>query len=642
MGVTMLDVNLMQILINFLSLSAFYALFAVGLALIFGVMKIVNFAHGEFFMLGGYGLWLLLAALPGLPLWLVFLLALVVGPLVVAALGVLVERLIFEPTGKDVFNGFIASLGLSYVLQALVVMGFGVVSKSLPVMIPGQVQIAGATLTLQRLVVILGAVAMMAALWLFLYRTRSGRAVRAASQNRGAATLQGIELRRVGMLTMAIGAAMAAVSGVLMASVINVSPYMGLEAIWKAFIVVIVGGLGSIPGAIVAALLFGLIDSIATTLGQGQYIVIIDTVIMLAVLAFFPRGLMGREAPPLEQGQVAADDAARRPLPRLLRAGLLVAAGAGLLAYPALASPYYIGVGVLFLINVMLVTSYRTITSMGGWSFAHVTMLAIGAYATGLLQTRLGLSFWAILPLAGLAAAAVAVVIAVPVMRTRQFYFFLSTFAAGEAIRQCFIQFRGTFGGIEGIPFLSPPEDLFGLSFMDTGNYFHLVLAVCVLSGGLLYLVDTSRTGRTIRAMSENENLSAALGLDGFRLKMLAFAIGSFFAGCAGALFAGYNGFVAPTDFTPQFMFKIIAAVVIGGHRSFWGPVLGLLVLTGIEEMLSDANQLVPLFWGMTIILTVLFIPAGLEGLAARGLARLTARKPLPVTHRRDQDASRA
>ncbi|VDC22357.1 ABC transporter permease [Pseudogemmobacter humi] len=636
------DINVMQILINFLSLSAFYGLFAVGLALVFGVMKVVNFAHGEFFMMGGYALWLLLALMPGVPLWLVFAGALVIGPLVVAVMGIVVEKAIFEPTSRDAFGGFIASLGLSYVLQALVVMAFGVVSKSLPVMIPGQIQILGGTLTWQRLVVILCGVVMMAALWYFLARTRAGRAVRAASQDRNAALLQGINLRRVRMMTMAIGVAMAGLSGVLMASVINVSPYMGLEAIWKAFIVVIVGGLGSIPGAIVAAMLFGLIDSIVTTIGYGQYVIIIDTVIMLGVLTFFPRGLLGREAPPLDQGQVQRDQFMDGRVCVGLRLALVTGFVAALVALPLMASQYYTGIGILFLINLILVISYRTITTMGGWSFAHITMLAIGGYTTALLQTRLGLSFWAILPLSGIVAMGVALLIAFPVMGTRQFYFFLSTFAAGEAIRQCFIQFRGTFGGIEGIPFLSPPEDLFGLSFYDPVNYYFLALAVCIVSGALLWVFDRSRTGRTIKAMSENENLSAAVGINGLALKMLAFCVGSFFAGCAGSLFAAYNGFVAPTDFTAQFMFKIIAAVIIGGTRTFWGPVIGLVVLTVIEEALTGANQLVPLFWGLIIIFTVLFIPSGLEGLGRRILRRLTAGKPAPATYQGGNDASRA
>src|SRR5262249_41428478 len=265
------DVNVAQLVINFLTLSAYYSLFSVGLALIFGVMKVVNFAHGEFFMLGGYSIWLLLVAFSGLPLWLIFIAALIAGPIVVAIVGVAVERLIFEPTKDDTFAGFMASLGLSYVLQATVALSFGVVSKRLPIVVPGQVEIAGGTLTYQRLLVVAAAVMLMACLWYFLARTRHGRAVRASSQNRNAALLQGINLRRTAMMTMAIGAALAGVAGVLMASVINIGPYMGLEAIWKAFVVVIVGGLGSIPGAILAALFFGFIDSAASTLGFGQY-----------------------------------------------------------------------------------------------------------------------------------------------------------------------------------------------------------------------------------------------------------------------------------------------------------------------------------------------------------------------------------
>ena len=617
----MLDINITQIVLNFIALSSFYGLFAVGLALVFGVMKVVNFAHGELFMLGGYTVWLLLIGLSGAPPWAVFVAALVVGPILVGLAGAVFEKSIFERTSQDAFGGFIASLGLSYVLQALAAILFGVVSKSLPVMIPGQLQIAGGILTYQRLVVILCALIMMACLWYFLNRTRGGRALRAASQNRQAALLQGINLKRVRLITMVIGASMAGASGVLMASIINVGPYMGLEAIWKAFIVVIVGGLGSITGAIVAAMLFGFIDSFASVVGLGQYIVIIDTIIMLVVLAFFPRGLLGREAPLLEQAPVRHEPSTTSATPAGMRMGLLAGFVAALAAYPFLVPSYYVGVGILFLINVMLVTSYRTITRMGGWSFAHITMLAIGAYTFALLQSQFGISFWLILPVSGLVAALVALLIAYPVMRTRQFYFFLSTFAAGEAIRQCFIQFKTPFGGIEGIPFLSPPEGFLGISFFDTKNYYILVLVATIAIVLLLYIVNNSRTGRSIHAVAENENLSMAVGLNTWGLKTLAFCIGSAVAGIAGAFYAGYNGFVAPTDYTPQFMFKIIAAVIIGGSRTYWGPVAGLVLLTVMEQLLRDMSQLIPLIWGTTIILTVLFMPRGLEGLIGHLLA---------------------
>lgn len=637
----MLDINVSQLLINFFSLSAFYGLFAVGLALVFGVMKTVNFAHGEFFMLGGYALWLMLATFAGLPPWAIFVLALVVGPILVSVFGALLERLIFGPTAHDAFAGFIASLGLSYVLQALAALTFGVVAKSLPVLIPGALHIGAGVLTYQRLLIIGGAVVMLAGLWYFLNRTRAGRSLRAASQDRNAAQLQGINLRRVRWVTMGIGAGMAAVAGVLMASVINVGPYMGLEAIWKAFIVVIVGGLGSVPGAIVAALLFGLIDSVVNTLGLGQYLIIVDTLIMLAVLSFFPRGLLGREAPALEQGTVKHAIHATGRLSSGARTALALLCAGALVLYPFLSSKYYVGVGVLFLINVLLVISYRTVTTMGGWSFAHITMLAIGAYTTALLQSHFEWSFWAVLPLSGLVAALAALLIAYPVMRTRQFYFFLSTFAAGEAIRQCFIQFEQPFGGISGIAFLSPPGKLFGISFYDTTHYYLLVLLILLGCGGLLYRFNLSRTGRTIQAMAENENLSAAIGVNAWALKTLAFCIGSFFAGVAGTLYAAYNGIVAPTDFTSQFMFKIIAAVIIGGHRTFWGPVIGLLVLTIMEEALRGMAQWVPLIWGMTLILTVLFIPQGLEGLVQRLINRRGTRRPQTVLAKGGLNATR-
>ncbi|NIE73404.1 hypothetical protein F3J45_02850 [Pantoea sp. Ap-967] len=614
----MFDIDLSQLLLNFLSLSAFYGVFAVGLALVFGVMKTVNFAHGEFFMLGGYTLWLALTLFAGLPAWAVLLLALVVGPLVVGLLGSLLERMIFGPTAHDAFAGFIASLGLSYVLQAAAALTFGVVAKSLPTLLPGAVHLGGGVLTYQRLLIIASAVLLLAGLWYFLNRTAAGRSLRAASQDRTAAQLQGIDLRRVRLLTMAMGAGLAAVAGVLMASVINVGPYMGLEAIWKAFIVVIVGGLGSVPGAIVAALLFGLIDSVVNTLGLGQYLIIVDTLIMLLVLSFFPRGLLGREAPALEPGAGRQGGAGAIRLPGNSGQWLGALGVAAAVVYPFLSSAYYVGIGVLFLINVLLVISYRTVTTMGGWSFAHITMLAVGAYITALAQSYWGLSFWVALPLSGLGAALVALLIAYPVMRTRQFYFFLSTFAAGEAIRQCFIQFEQPFGGISGIAFLSPPGELFGIDFFNTVNYYLLVLALVLGCGAVLYRFNLGRTGRTIAAMAENENLASAIGAHAWALKTLAFCIGSCFAGIAGTLYAGYNGIVAPTDFTSQYMFKIIAAVIIGGHRTFWGPVLGLLVLTLLEELLRDMAQWVPMVWGLLLILTVLFIPRGLEGLLQR------------------------
>ena len=613
--------NISQLLINFVTLSSFYSCFAVGLALVFGVMRVINFAHGEFYMLGGYAVWVVMTVASGLPLPVVFVMALIIGPIVVGFIGLVVEVLMFRPMQENPFAGFMASLGLAYVLQVLAAMGFGVVSKSLPIMFPGSIDIVGGVLSVQRLAVILFSVIMMVGLWYFLTHSRTGRAIRATSQNKRAAVLQGINLNATSALTMAIGAALAAVSGALMGSVINIGPFMGLEAIWKAFIVVIVGGMGSIPGAVVAAVLFGFVDSVSSTFGLGQFIVMIDTLIMLLVLAFFPQGLMGNSAPALD----SASGSGGRALSLEMRAGKATYALGGALllgiavVLPFLLPRYLQDSLVLFVVSAILVMSYRLITTMGGWSFAHIAMMAVGAYTMAMLTTAYAeISFWLTIPLGGLVALLVAFAISYPVLRTKQFYFFLSTFAAGEAIRQSFIQFDDVFGGIEGIPFIDRPDPIFGVSFLQTTNYYFLVLFFAIICGAIMYAFDRSHVGRTVKAVAANENLSQAVGINTWRYKALAFSLGSFFAGVAGVFFSNYNGFVAPTDYTTAFMFKIIAAVIIGGSRTFWGPLLGLVVLTIIQELLRDLYQIVPLIWGGIIIFTMLFMPQGLESFVLR------------------------
>jgi branched-subunit amino acid ABC-type transport system permease component len=287
--------DLIQLSINIVTLSSFYALFTVGLALVFGVMKVINFAHGELYMLGGYAVWAIMSIGGNLPLPVVFILALVIGPLVVGGIGVVIQRGLFRPLQVNPFAGFMASLGLAYVLQVVAAKSFGVVSKSLPTIFPGGISFFGGVIPKQRLVVLAFSVLMMGGLWYFLMRTKAGRAMRATAQNTESALLQGISFSRISALAMGVGAALAAISGSLMGTVINIGPFMGIQAIWKAFIIVIVGGMGSIGGAVVASLLFGTLDSLVMTFGLHRFVIMIDTLIMLIVLAFFPQGILGRE-----------------------------------------------------------------------------------------------------------------------------------------------------------------------------------------------------------------------------------------------------------------------------------------------------------------------------------------------------------
>jgi branched-subunit amino acid ABC-type transport system permease component len=197
-------INWMQLIINIVSLSSFYACFAVGLALVFGVMKVINFAHGELYMLGGYAVWVIMTVSGNLPLPAVFIMALVVGPLAVGAIGVVIQRGLFRPLQVNPFAGFMASLGLSYVLQVLAAKSFGVVSKSLPIIFPGRLEFLGGVITSQRLVVLFFSILMMAGLWYFLMQTKTGRAMRATAQNQDSALLQGISFSKISALAMGV------------------------------------------------------------------------------------------------------------------------------------------------------------------------------------------------------------------------------------------------------------------------------------------------------------------------------------------------------------------------------------------------------------------------------------------------------
>lgn len=219
----------------------------------------------------------------------------------------------------------------------------------------------------------------------------------------------------------------------------------------------------------------------------------------------------------------------------------------------------------------------------------------------------------------GVLAGLVAMGLSWPVLRTRQYYFFLSTFAAGEALRQCYIQFKSITGGNSGIAFIPRP------AFIAEGAlpYLWLVLAVFIVLGIAAACFDSSETGIKIRAVGADETLSASLGLNAWGLRATAFTLGSVGAGIAGGLLASYNGIVAPNDFGAALMFKVVASCVVGGTKRAWGPLLGLGFLTLIEESFRGLPVYVPLIWGALVILVTLYAPGGLESLVERSRGRM-------------------
>jgi branched-chain amino acid transport system permease protein len=278
-----------QTILNGLMTSSFYALIAVGLSLVFGVMHIVNFAHGEFYMIGAYTVWVLYAKMQ----W-PFFLAVAAAIVIVGLLGVLTERLIFRHAKGNVLSGFIMSVGLVFILQVAVakIWGLGKM-KPVPAAYPQILSIGGISTSWQRFIVIPVTILLLGSLWIFLDRFRLGRALRASALEPEAAALQGIDVKKAASLAMLIGSAMAGAAGALMAPIMSVHPYMGHAVVWTAFVVVIVGGAGNIKGTVLASLFFGYLTTIITTVLDSTIANLVNVLVMLVILAVRPQGMTG-------------------------------------------------------------------------------------------------------------------------------------------------------------------------------------------------------------------------------------------------------------------------------------------------------------------------------------------------------------
>ena len=254
---------------------------------------------------------------------------------------------------------------------------------------------------------------------------------------------------------------------------------------------------------------------------------------------------------------------------------------------------------------------------MGEMSFTHVVMMGIGGYSSAILMKVVGFPFCVTLPVGGIMAAAVAFILTFPLLRMKGFYFFIGSFAAGEVIRLIWGRFS-FFGGYQGI-FRIPKATLFGIDVVDDLRiYYFVVLVVTLVSLWIMYRVEHSRIGMAIKAVAAYDLMAESVGINLRYYKSLAFVIGSFFAGVSGVALLHRVGSIDPSQFVFTANLFVIVCVLLGGTDRFAGSLIGLAVLTAIEQLISgigDLEQWVPLVYGTLLILTMRFMPEGLLGL---------------------------
>jgi len=279
--------KLAQATLNGLMMGWIYVLMALGLALIFGILRIVQFAHGEIYMLGAYSSYAL--AMNGLPL----LLALASSSVVLGGVGYLLERACFRRLRGDVHRSIIFSLGLLLSLQSAAVFAFGLSERSLPHLSNASLELWGVPIAAERVIAVGVALFLVGLVFWFLQRTRLGLAVVACAQNPEGAALQGINPNSVASWVMSIGCALAAIGGTIAGSILKLSPFMGDQTLSKGLVIIVLGGMGSLGGTIVAGLLIGLSDSLVSVYFGAAIASVLPLLLVIALLLSKPEGLFG-------------------------------------------------------------------------------------------------------------------------------------------------------------------------------------------------------------------------------------------------------------------------------------------------------------------------------------------------------------
>ena len=270
---------------------AMYALMGIGLSLIFGILGVVNFAHGEFFMLGTYVMYFVAAAL-GLP----FVAGVAAAAIVLFVVGVLVERALLEPlrrrAGRDwLLDSFVLTIGLMVILQNLALLGFGSRRRGVTSLVDGSIVVGDVTITYERLAILALAVVIVGLLAAYIKFSATGKAIRATAQHPEAAQTLGIDINRIYTVAFGIGAALAGAAGALLISIFPAFPTVGYQPVLKSFAVVILGGLGSIPGAIAGGFVLGIVEAYAIFFMSAGWQSVLTPLIIILVLVFRPQGL---------------------------------------------------------------------------------------------------------------------------------------------------------------------------------------------------------------------------------------------------------------------------------------------------------------------------------------------------------------
>lgn len=583
----------------------FYALLSLGLAVIFGMLHVVNFLHGVQYMLGAFATVLLLQHL-GLGYWW----ALGVAPIAVGFSGLLVERfLLSRVAGLNALYGMLLCIGLSMMIQGLFQVAFGLVALpySPPSQLTGGLRLPFMVVPYYRLWVVVFSVVVCAITWFCIQKTQLGAYLRASTENPEIVRTFGIKVPVLITLTYSVSVGLAGLAGVLAAPIYQPQAFMGNDLMVVVFAVVVIGGMGSISGSIVTGFIVGLLEgAVAYFYQEGSSLAIF--VFMVLILILRPAGLFGWTVNSPRNAAENDEIFDISPSGVLSTVAIITV---GLIAAFFLIYKFTVLQALCFAIYALSVGFL--VSCAGLLSFGHAMFLGTGAYAVAYLSSVWGLpNDLAIL--AGVAlAAALAFVVGVVALRRQGIYFAMITMGIAQMIY--FLVLRAPFShgedGIQNVPQTNV------LGFLPLSNPTVLYLAVSVVFLATIFAIGrvvNSPFGEVLKAVRDNEARAISLGYAAKRYKLVAFVISGALAGLAGSLKAVVSQSANLTDVHWTMSGQSLLMVLIGGMGTLYGPVLGAFIVFGLMYYFAFLGEWVLVAQGAVFAACVLLFRRGVVG----------------------------
>ncbi|MCC8392967.1 ABC transporter permease [Paraburkholderia sp. MMS20-SJTR3] len=612
--------NLLVQLVNGLADASTLFLVAAGLSLIFGVTRIVNFAHGSFYMFGIYIAYSIASRYGQTTAG--FWLSVLAAALAVAVLGALVEIVVLRRIyqAPELFH-LLATFALVLIFRdaALWLWGpddlFGPRAPHLA----GAVQFLGHPLPTYDIALIVIGPLVLLLLWYALTRTRWGTLVRAATQDREMLGALGINQAWLFTGVFFVGAFLAGLGGALQGPRMSANLSLDLETIGNAFVVVVVGGMGSIPGAFVAALLIAEIKALCIGIGHvtifgiglslSRFTLVAEFVVMAIVLVVRPWGLLGRASAAVRA--MGAPEAPLRPAGKRLKwLAAFVLLVLLLAPLAANAFPYMPVLLVEILIAVLFAASLHFIMGPGGMhSFGHAAYFGLGAYGAALFLKVLNLPMEAALVLGPLLAVLGALVFGWFCVRLSGVYLAMLTLAFAQIVWSVVFQWDDVTGGSNGVLGLWPANWL-----SSPVAFYYLTLVCAVLGVWLLRRMLFSPLGYAMRAARDSTLRAEAIGIDVKRVQWASFVIAAVFCGLAGSLYAFSKGNISPEVISVSRSVDGLVMVLLGGIQTLSGPIVGAAVFTWLQDTVARQTDYWQALLGFAILLLVIAFPQGIVG----------------------------